>query len=151
MNVVSISKSNGVREVVIGFEDLEPQPAAMGPLRPGYEGFTWSEGAWFVKKQLFTSIPIASQVGLLNAHGSDITIQSDRAFDFRGSYIASLWADAVPVVIEGWEKDKCLYSQTVTTSRACTWYAFEFEGIDRLVFRPSGAHIVIDNITLVLR
>ncbi len=148
---MSAATSNGVKEIVIGFEDLQSQPTAMGPLRPGYEGFTWSEGAWFVTKRFFTSIPIVSEVGLLNAHGSDITIQSERAFDYRGSHIASLWADAVPVVIEGWEKNTCLYSHTGTVSRVCIWCAFECKGIDRLVFRPGGAHIVIDNITVTIR
>ena len=44
---------NGSREIVITFEDLDAQGQAMGPLPSGYMGFTWSDSAWFMTRDIF--------------------------------------------------------------------------------------------------
>jgi hypothetical protein len=105
MTAPELKNSSG--EILITFEDLHLQGQAMGPLPSGYMGFTWSDSAWFMTKAFSSSVcpGAAGKIGLLNAHGKDIRIESKRLFDLKGLSLCTLWTDKAQVCVEGWEKE----------------------------------------------
>ena len=138
---------NGSRETVITFEDLHLQGQVMGPLPGGYRGFIWSDSAWFMTKAFSSSVCTTGQIGLLNANGKDITIESKHPFDLKGLSLCALWADKAEVRLEGWEKEVRKYATTQTVSRALiTHCALDYRGIDRVELKPGGVHLVINTI-----
>jgi len=87
------------------------------------------------------------QIGLLNANGKDITIESKHPFDLKGLSLCALWADKAEVRLEGWEKEVRKYATTQTVSRALiTHCALDYRGIDRVELKPGGVHLVINTI-----
>lgn len=143
---------NGSGETVITFEDLHVQGQVMGPLPGGYRGFTWSDSAWFMTKAFSSSVCTAGQIGLLNADGKDITIESTHPFDLKGLSLCTLWADKAEVRVEGWEKEVRKYATTLTVSRVpTTRCALDYRGIDRVELKAGSAHLVISTINVVIR
>ena len=139
-------------EILITFEDLDAQGQAVGPLPSGYVGFTWSDSAWFMTRAFSSSVCPGVRIGLLNAHGKDITIESKRLFDLKGLSLCTLWVDKAQVGVEGWEKEVRKYATTQTVSRASiTHCALPYRSIDRVELKAAGAHIVISAITGLFR
>ena len=141
---------NGGGEIVITFEDLYAEGQATGPLPSGYMGFTWSDGAWFINRTSSSSICPGVRIGLLNAHGKDITIESKDPFDLKGLSLCTLWAYDARVRVEGWEKKVIKYTTTQTVPRASTIQcALDYRGIDRVELMTGGTHILITAITIL--
>ena len=142
--------TNGSGKIVITFEDLYAQGRAMGPLPSGYMGFTWSDSAWFMTREFSSSICPGVRIGLLNAHGKDITIESKNPFDLKGLSLCTLWSDDARVLLEGWEKGVRKYATTQTVSRASTIQcALDYRDIDRVELTTGGTHILINTITIL--
>ncbi len=143
---------NGSGETVITFEDLDLQGQAMGPLPSGYRGFTWSDSAWFMTRAFSSSVGLGGRVGLLNAHGKDITIESKHLFDLKGLSLCTLWTDKARVRVEGWEKKVIKYTTTQTVSRASTTHcALDYRDVDRVELKAGGTHLVITAITVFFK
>ena len=145
---------NGSGDTVITFEDLHLQGQAMGPLPSGYMGFIWSDSAWFMTKAFSSSIcpGAVGQIGLLNAHGKDITIESERPFDLKGLSLCTLWTDKAQILIEGWEKEVRKYATTQVVSRALTIRcALDYRDVDRVELKADGVHMVISTINVLVR
>jgi hypothetical protein len=137
-------------EIVITFEDLYEQDQAMGPVPSGYRGFTWSDSAWFMTREFSSSVCPGVRVGLLNAHGKDITIGSNHPFDLKGLSLCTLWAYNARVRVEGWEKKVIKYTTTQTVSRGSTTHcALDYRGVDRVELKVGGTHLVITAITVL--
>ena len=136
-------------EIVITFEDLYAQGQAMGPLPSDYMGFAWSDSAWLMTKDFFSSV---SRCGLFNAHNRDVTIESKRLFDLKVLSICTLWSDTAQVLVEGWEKQVRKYATTLTAKQSSmTPFNLDFHAIDRVVLKPGGSHIVVNPITVLIR
>ena len=143
---------NAGGETLITFEDLDLGGRAMGPLPSGYRGFTWSDSAWFMTRAFVSSVCPGSQIGLLNAHGKDITIERKHPFDLKGVSLYALWADKVQVGVEGWEKQVRKYVTTQTVSRGSTTHcALDYQGVDHIKLKTGGTHVVITTITVLFR
>ena len=113
-------------------------------------GFTWSDGAWFINRTSSSSICPGVRIGLLNAHGKDITIESKDPFDLKGLSLCTLWAYDARVRVEGWEKKVIKYTTTQTVPRASTIQcALDYRGIDRVELMTGGTHILITAITIL--
>jgi hypothetical protein len=145
--------TNGSGDTVITFEDLHLQDQAMGPLPSGYMGFIWSDSAWFVTKAFSSSIwPGGGRIGLLNAHGKDIIMESKRPFDLKGLSLCTLWTDKAQVLVEGWEKEVRKYATTQVVSRALTIRcALDYRDVDRVELKANGVHLVISTINVLVR
>ncbi len=140
------------KEIVITFEDLDAQSQAMGPLPSGYMGFTWSDSAWFMTRAFSLSVCPVVRVGLLNANGKDITMESKHLFDLKGLSLCTLWADKAQILVEGWEKEVRKYATTQTVSRASIIQcALDYRGVDRVELKAGGTHLVISTITVLIR
>jgi hypothetical protein len=141
---------NGGGEIVITFEDLYTEGQAMGPLPSGYMGFTWSDSAWCLSRGFTSSVCPGVRIGLLNAHGKDIRIESKDPFDLKGLSVCTLWTDRARVRVEGWEKKVIKYTTTQTVPRALTIQcALDYRDVDRVELITGGTHILIDTITIV--
>ena len=139
------------KDTVITFEDLDAQHQAMGPLPSGYMGFTWSDSAWFVTRAFSSSVCPGVRIGLLNAHGRDITMKSKQLFDLKGWSFCTLWAHTAQVLLEGWEKEVRKYATIQTVSRASTIKcALDYRGVDRVELKAGGTHLVITTITVLI-
>ena len=143
---------NASGETVITFEDLDLQSQAMGPLPSGYRGFTWSDSAWFMTRAFSLSSGLGGRIGLLNAHGKDITVESKQLFDLKALSLCTLWTDNVRIRVEGWEKEVIKYATTQTVSRAsiirCT---LDYRDVDRVELKAGGTHLVITTITVFFK
>jgi hypothetical protein len=92
------------------------------------------------------------QIGLLNAHGKDITVESKHLFDLKGLSFCTLWTDKAEVGVEGWEKEIRKYATTHAVSRASTTHcALDYRGVDHVERRAGGVHLVITTITVLNR
>ncbi len=152
LRVAAPDVKDGSREVLITFEDLDAQGQAMGPLPSGYMGFTWSDSAWFITRAFSSSVCPGIRVGLLNANGRDITIESKRLFDLKGLSLCTLWTDKAQILIEGWEKQARKFATTQTVSRITTIQcAVDYRNIDRAELKTGGAHMVIGAINVLIR
>jgi hypothetical protein len=152
LRVTAPDLKNGSGETVITFEDLDARGQVMGPLPGGYRGFTWSDSAWFMTRAFSSSVRTVGQIGLLNANGKDITIESKHPFDLKGLSFCTLWADKAEVCVEGWEKEVRKYATTQTVSRSLiTHCALDFRGIDRVELKAGGAHLVTSTINVLIR
>ena len=140
------------KEMVITFQDLDLPGRAMGPLPSGYNGFTWSASAWFMTRAFLSSFCPGSQIGLLNANGQDVTIESKALFDLKGLSLCALWKDKARVVVEGWAKGVRKYATTQTVSLGSTTHcALDYRRVDRVEIKTGGAHIVIGTITVLFQ
>jgi hypothetical protein len=140
------------REIVITFEDLHAQGRPMGPLPSNYAGLTWSDSAWFMTKDFLSSVCPKVRCGLLNAHGRDITIESEHLFGLRALSLCTLWRDKAQVLVEGWEKQVRKYAETLTAKQtSVTLFNLDYRAIDRVELKAGGAHIVISTITVLFQ
>jgi hypothetical protein len=143
---------NNSKEIPITFEDLHLQDRAMGPIPSGYMGFTWSDSAWFMNTAYSSSVCPGVRIGLLNAHGRDITIENNHLFDLKGLSLCTLWAYNAQVLLEGWEKEVRKYATIQTVSRTSTMqYAVNYPGVDRVELKAGGTHLVISTISVLFK
>ncbi|NIM52927.1 MAG: hypothetical protein GTO22_27435 [Gemmatimonadales bacterium] len=138
---------------VIDFEDLYPGYETPDiPLPAGYAGFDWSPYSYAITKYYHAGsgyeYGTIGMVSLYTAWAADISF-GGKPFDFKGAYITAAWDATENVIVEGWADGSLLYQTTITTHNDdAYWFDFEFEGVDHVWFRPQGAHIAIDDITV---
>jgi len=150
--VTAPDPKNAGGETLITFEDLDLASRAMGPLPSGYRGFTWSDSAWFMTRAFVSSVCPGSQIGLLNAHGKDITIERKHPFDLKGLSLCALWADKAQIGVEGWKKGVRKHVTIQTVSRGSTTHCtLDYRGVDRVELKTGGAHLVITAITVLIK
>jgi len=100
-------------QTIITFEDLYKYSNQMGALPEGYAGLRWSKEAWFLTKEFRGATATANRVGLFDAHGRDISIESELPFDLVGLSLCSLWSDIVSIDLEGWQESMIKYATTI--------------------------------------
>ncbi len=149
---MSSNVADSGKDTVITFEDLHVQGQTMGTLPSGYTGFTWSDSAWFMNRAFSSSVCPGVRIGLLNAHGRDITIESRQLFDLKGLSLCTLWAYNVQVLLEGWEKEVRKYATIQAVSRTSAMRcALDYRDVDRVELKAGGTHLVITAITVLIR
>jgi hypothetical protein len=137
---------------VITFDDLYSKAAPTGRLPSDYLGFTWCENAWFLTKGYYSAVHTGHRVVLFNAHGGDISFDREQAFDLTGLSLSPIWEDTATVFVEGWEKGSSTYGREVTIYRnAVARQELDFRGIDRVSLTTGGAHIMVEDISVLLR
>lgn len=135
---------------IITFEDLFEYGELLGPLPEGYGGLLrWTKDVWFITRAFVPSTTTGNQVGLFNAHGQDISVESERAFDLAGISLCPLWAETAHVDLEGWEESAIKYATTVPIQKGrATHLNLDWKGIDEIHFKANDRHFVINNITI---
>jgi hypothetical protein len=136
-------------ETTITFEELLKYGQPAGVLPKDYAGLRWSEEAWFVTKQFIGGTAMGNHVGLMNAHGRDISVESDCPFDLVGLSLCALWADIISIDLEGWEKSAMKYAATIPVRKgAATAFSPGWENIDQVQIKANGRHFIVNNITV---
>ena len=147
-----IPPSHAPIKTVITFDDLYSKAAPTGRLPSDYLGFTWCENAWFLTKGYYSAVHTGHRVVLFNAHGGDISFDREQAFDLTGLSLSPIWEDTATVFVEGWEKGSSTYGREVTIYRnAVARQELDFRGIDRVSLSTGGAHIMVEDISVLLR
>ena len=147
-----IPPSHAPIKTVITFDDLYSKAAPTGRLPSDYLGFTWCENAWFLTKGYYSAVHTGHRVVLFNAHGGDISFDREQAFDLTGLSLSPIWEDTATVFVEGWEKGSSTYGREVTIYRnAVARQELDFRGIDRVSLTTGGAHIMVEDISVLLR
>jgi len=152
LRVTTPDLKNNSKEIPITFEDLHLQDRAMGPIPRGYMGFTWSDSAWFMNTAYSSSVCPGVRIGLLNAHGRDITIENNHLFDLKGLSLCTLWAYNAQVLLEGWEKEVRKYATIQAAPRGSTTRcALDYRGVDHVELKAGGTYLVITAITFLFK
>ena len=147
-----IPPSHAPIKTVITFDDLYSKAAPTGRLPSDYLGFTWCENAWFLTKGYYSAVHTGHRVVLFNAHGGDISFDREQAFDLTGLSLSPIWEDTATVFVEGWEKGSSTYGCEVTIYRnAVARQELDFRGIDRVGLSTGGVHIMVEDISVLLR
>ena len=139
-------------KTVITFDDLYSKAVPTGRLPSDYLGFTWCENAWFLTKGYYSAVHTGHRVVLFNAHGGDISFDRGQAFDLTGLSLSPIWEDTATVIVEGWEKGSSTYGREVTIYRnAVARQQLDFKGVDRVSLTTGGVHIMVEDISVLLR
>jgi hypothetical protein len=139
-------------QTTITFEELLKYGEPAGVLPKGYAGLRWSEEAWFITRQFIGGTVTGNQVGLMNAHGRDISVESDRPFDLVGLSFCALWADVISIELEGWEKSMMKYAATIPIRKGvATAFSPDWGNIDQVQFKANRCHFIVNNITIAFR
>ncbi|MGD0663972.1 MAG: hypothetical protein ABSD38_38545 [Syntrophorhabdales bacterium] len=137
-------------KTVIAFDDLYGKEPT-GPLPCGHSGFTWCENAWFLAKGFYSTIQTGRRVALFNAHGKTISFGREAAFDLAGLSLSLLWVDTALVLIEGSRKGVLTHSRALAASRNVVIRPeLDFDGIDRVSLSAGGAHVMVEDISVIL-
>jgi hypothetical protein len=164
VGILALPHPSQASPIVIDFEDLYPGIETAGQVPGNYLGFTWSDTSWWVTKNFLPGTGYQAgtigNVSLYSFKALAVTLGSGQPFDFIGAYIGAGWATSLEFTVQGLLGGSVLYSTALVTSNDQPyWFAFNFLGIDELLFTPgagyingastTGRQLVLDNITVV--
>jgi hypothetical protein len=131
----------------VTFDDLDPIWSHNVPLGNGYAGLAWMN---------FRSMHVLSQYGsdyatgyvtgmaspgfvVYNDGGAAAEFSSAKPFNFVGVYLTAAWLDNLEITVEGFLDSTLVEAATVKVSpTARQWFTFDFKGVNRVTFTPSG-------------
>jgi hypothetical protein len=143
---------------VVDFESV-PGAVATGSnnsVPDGYAGLHWSSSFYVLHRDYnpvsgYEYGAIGDWVGY-SAYADPLSFWSDDDFDFKGLYLASAWTPAESVTITAFNNGVQKYSSIVTATDAedqlPQLFAFNWKGVDEVVFSGYSSHIVVDNLQL---
>lgn len=136
----------------IDFEDVGDPIVQHAGLPAGYGGFTWSHPAhWMFGAHYPGSgydVGTRGSYALFTAWSYDIEMAAPEPFDLDGLWMTAAWDPTEVVVIEGWSGGTLLYTETVTVRNdVATWLDLDLLDVTRVLFRPDGNQIVMDDLT----
>ncbi|MEW6267233.1 MAG: PEP-CTERM sorting domain-containing protein [Thermodesulfobacteriota bacterium] len=144
---------------VLDFEGL----SSYSEIDEGYGGLNWSN-FYILDAVNYYSNPSGYYNGLVSGSnvaynaGGDIASISTGTFDFNGAYLTAAWNDDLSIDVLGYNNGNLLYSTTVVVDTdGPTWFAFNYLGIDQVVFNSyggvnhgyngGGTHFAMDDFT----
>ncbi len=117
----------------------------------GYAGLDWNGFyAMHVPSEFGSSYPTGYVAGMVspeyvayNFFGQSAEISSGTPFTFVSACLTAAWLDNLQITVEGFRGSSLVYTQTVTVSpTAWTLFNFNYVGVDRVQFTPSGGQIL---------
>ncbi len=150
LTVIFLGLSPAVAET-INFDDLDPVWSHLQPVPPGYAGLDWKN---------FTSMHVATEYGkgtltgyvtgmvtpefiVFNENGLPAEFSSKEPFTFVSACLTAAWLDGLEITVEGYLDEKLVETVTVTVSPAASQsFTFDFKGVNRVTFTPSGGTAV---------
>jgi len=120
----------------------------------GYQGFNWSATFFVLDPSAggfagsgYQNTLVSGENVAFTADANSVSM-SDGLFDFDGVFMSAAWRDGVSVRVQGFLGAVNLFSQTVVANHTGpTFYAFNWAGIDSLVFTPIDSGIEVDGLT----
>jgi hypothetical protein len=142
-------------ETTVTFDNLSEtgSGAYFSSIYQGYAGLTWSNiacnNAVLFTNVQFNGAPPDGRTGDYYGMVSPSNVvemlsgcEIDSAttnFDFYGAYLTGFWNSNLNIQVEGFQGGTLLYNTTVVASATSpTFFAFNFQDIDRLYFTSSG-------------
>jgi hypothetical protein len=131
----------------VTFDDLDAIWSQNELLPSGYAGLTWMN---------FRSMNVLSQYGrgyatgyvtgmaspgfvVYNDNGGGAEFSSAKPFTFVGAYLTAAWLGNLEITVEGFLDSTLVEATTVKVSpTARQWFTFDFKGVNRVTFTPSG-------------
>lgn len=135
----------------IDFEDVGDPLVGHATLPAGYGGFTWSHPAHWMYGDRYPDsgydVGTRGSYSLFTAWSYDIEMAAAQPFDLDGLWMTAAWDPTEVVVIEGWSGGTLLYTETVTVRNdVATWFDLDLLDVTRVLFRPDGNQVVMDDI-----
>jgi hypothetical protein len=108
----------------------------------GYGGLNWDNMAVAHKDVItnsgYNNGTVSGNYIALNSAGTAASV-SDGTFSFNGAYLTAAWNTGLNINLKGYNSGGLVYDQTVVVDTdAPTWFGFNFNNIDNLVFESSG-------------
>jgi hypothetical protein len=143
--LVALVATTAANAAVITFDSL---PGALEPVPDGYSGLSWTN-VFALNGITYSGNPSGYQAGVVsspivafNSAGVPAEFSSETTFNFVSAYLTSAWRDGLQVLVEGFDGATLLYSSTVFPSATSpTNFLFNFNGVNRVRFTPSGGTI----------
>jgi len=140
---------------VLTFDDITNQVVGNVLLPAGYGGFTWENVGYFHRQYATDYYPTSNYAdGVVSGDyatyngGGSLATASHSPFDFNGAYFTSAWYEPNPLTVTGFLGAVQTYQDTVALGLGpAQYYAFNFLGVDRVVFSSSNAQFVMDDFT----
>ena len=150
---------------VLYFDDLTTDILSTTVTPNGYGGLNWS-GFGVIHKDYhnhangYDNGTVSGNYTVYNKFACVAAI-SDGNFSFNGAYLTAAWNTGLNINLKGYINGSLLYNQTVVVNAdAPTWFNFNFNNIDELVFDSFGGvdagfgssseHFAMDNFTYVI-
>ena len=156
--VTILTMATEINADVLSFDDVTT--STIGDSIPsGYGGFDWSNMS-VLHKDLhagsgYENGTVSGDYVAFNNDGTAASV-SDGNFSFTGAYLTAAWNTGLSVNLKGYSSGSLIYDQTVVVDTdAPTWFNFNFNNIDNLVFESFGGvggagHFVMDDFTYVI-
>ena len=159
--------------LVLNFDDID-LASQYDSLPIGYAGLEW--GGIMVHNYEKASDPsLYAGTGYVNGRvsGENVTFNNagqpqtiktinGNSFNFVGAFLTSGYHLGMSITVDGYLNDVQLYSNTILVDNtSATWTKFDFMGVNRLTFTPSGGlinvplyterppHFVMDDFTFI--
>jgi hypothetical protein len=129
------------------FDDFYPPVAHLNPVESGYAGLNWINfNAMDVQMQYSDNYPTGYVTGrvtpefvIYNDNGMPAEFRSATPITFVSAYLTAAWMDGLDITVEGFLDSALIGTQTVQVSTAASQqFIFNYEGVNRVVFTPSG-------------
>ena len=144
--VILLNLSPAVAET-INFDDLDPFWSHLQSVPPGYASLDWKN---------FTSMHVATDYGkgtltgyvtgmvtpefiVFNENGLPAEFSSDKPFTLVSACLTAAWLEGLEITVVGYLDEKLVKTMTVkVTPTASQLFTFDFKGVNRVTFTPSG-------------
>jgi len=148
---------------ILTFDDVTTAGEAVIP--NGYGGLNWTEfgvvnSSSVVPGSGYDNGTVSGSYVAYNRY-ANIATASDGTFDFIGTYLTAAWNEDLNINLKGYNNNVLIYDQTVVVDPyAPTWFNFNFNNIDELVFDSfggvnanlggSGEHFAMDDFAFAI-
>lgn len=145
LSVTLLDFSSAVAETV-DFEDLNSVWFDLGPVPPKYAELTWVNFNSICIDPLNCTgdktgyvTGISGAVAVFNDNGRPAEFSSENPITFVSAYLTAVWSDGLEITVNGYLDEGLVKSMTVTvTPTASQLFSFDFKGVNRVTFTPSG-------------
>ena len=146
VSVFLLSVSYALAETIT-FDDLDPVWSQNLPLYPDYAGLIWTN---FSSMCVPAAYPLGYTTGYVtgmvspefvvyNDNGGTAEFSSAKPFTFVSAYLTAAWLDGLDITVEGFLDSTLIETTTVKVSpTASQFFTFDYKGVNRVVFTPSG-------------
>jgi len=144
--VILLNLSPAVAET-INFDDLDPFWSHLQSVPPGYAGLDWKN---FMSMHVATDYGKGTLTGyvtgmvtpefiVFNENGLPAEISSDKPFTLVSACLTAAWLEGLEIAVVGYLDEKLVKAMTVrVTPTASQLFTFDFKGVNRVTFTPSG-------------
>jgi hypothetical protein len=139
--IMAVTFSGSAVASTLTFDDIASN--SQGIIPNGYGGLQWNQmgyvdGATSFADSGYENGTVSGSYVAFNNNALVATVYGT-TFDFNSAYLTAAWNNGLNITVTGMLGATSLYTQTVTVdTTAPTFFAFNYLGIDQLIFSSSG-------------